>query len=131
MEKRYLGLDFGLSRIGVALSYATLAEPLEVIANNEKTFEYLLSLIKKNGVTDLVVGVSEQEMAQLSTEFGQELAKRSGCELHFQDEALSTVEVQKLLRQKFAGKKQYRGAVDHFAAAHILERYLDDVGSNF
>ena len=131
MEQRFLCIDFGLTRIGIALSYGTLAEPLEVIINNDKADARIQTIVKQYGVTDIVVGVSEMEMAELSQKFGEHIAKLTGCELHLQDEALSSVEVQKLLREKSAGKKQYRGDIDHFAAAKILERYLDDNPPSF
>lgn len=129
--QRFLCLDFGLARVGCAISYGTLAEPLEVIPNNEHLFTHIEKIIKHYGVTDLIVGVSEMEMAEMSKEFGQKLSQHTKLPVHFQDEALSSVEVQKLLREKSVGKKQHRGPIDHFAAAQILDRYLDDHPPSF
>jgi putative Holliday junction resolvase len=129
--QRFLGIDFGLARIGLAVSYGTLAEPLGVLPNDEILLADIKALIKQYDVTDLVIGISEMEMAKLSQEFGEKLSKETGLPLHLQDEALTSTEVQSLLREKSKGKKQYRGRIDHFAAAKILERYLDDHPTNF
>ncbi len=124
--QKFLAIDFGLARVGTAVSYGSLAEPLAVLPNNESIFEELLKVIREHSITDIIVGISEQTMAELSQSFGEKLANISGLPVHWQDEALSSVEVQRLLRERFQGKKQFRGAIDHFAAAKILERYLDD-----
>lgn len=129
--QKFLSIDFGLARVGVAVSYGTLAEPLGVLPNDEILMADLKALIKQYGVTDLVIGISEMDMAKMSQEFGEKLAVETGLPLHLQDEALTSVEVQGLLREKSVGKKQYRGPIDHFAAAKILERYLDDYPPNF
>lgn len=122
---RILGIDYGRARIGVALSAGTLAEPLEIISP-ELAHARLGELVKQHQVSQLVVGVSEKEMAQESRTFGTALAASLDLPVFFTDETLSSVEVQKRLRSSRLGKKQYRGPIDHFAAAIILERYLDD-----
>lgn len=124
--KRILAIDYGKARIGTALSSGTLADPLEVIANTPVASERLAGLVKQHGVEMLLVGVSEQAMAEESRKFGLDLAKTLELPVEFEDETLSSVEVQHKLRQTRLGKQQYRGAIDHYAAAVILERYLDE-----
>lgn len=126
MDKRFLCLDFGLARIGTALSFGTLAEPLVILENNDQVLYKIAALIRQHNVTDLVVGISEKEMAEQSRKFGTLLQEKMQLPVHWQDETLSSVEVHHMLRQKAAGKKQHRGPIDHFAAAQILQRYLDD-----
>lgn len=122
---RLLGIDYGRARIGLALSAGTLAEPLEVVSPDQAVLR-IQELVKIHGVTSFVVGVSEREMATESENFGKTLADTFGLPVAFSDETLSSVEVQQRLRSTRQGKQQYRGWIDHFAAAIILERYLED-----
>lgn len=125
-----LAVDYGRARIGVAVQMGSLAEPLEVIPATQDFTGRLRSLCHEHRVDQIVVGVSEQAMAEESKVFGVELERQLKLPVVFQDEALSSIEVQNRLRQSRAGKQQYRGDIDHFAAAVILERYLDDMGED-
>lgn len=126
MEQRYLGIDFGLSRVGLALSYGSLAEPLEIVPNDEQLLSTIKARIEFNGVTTLVLGMSENTMAEQTVVFGEKLKELTGLPVVFQDETLSSVEVQRLLRERTQGKRSHRGPIDHFAATLILQRYLDE-----
>lgn len=123
---RILALDYGLARVGVALSYGTLAEPLIILSNNEQLLEKVASLCTQHSVEQIVVGRSEQEMAQKSEQFAQEVQEKTQLPVELFDETLSSVEVHKKLAQRNKGKRQYKGAIDHMAAAHFLQQYLDD-----
>lgn len=127
-EERWLGIDYGEARIGVALSYGTLAEPLEVISGKdwETARDRLQTICNQYRVAGLVVGQSEREMALKSQEFGRWLAHELNLPVQWSDETLSSVEVQRKLRETRRGKKQYTGQIDHFAAAEILSRWLDE-----
>ena len=123
---KILAFDFGLSRIGVALSYDTLAEPLEIIPNNDSTFQQVEKLINTHQPGILLVGLSEREMAQLSRDFAQKLEKHFSLPVHFMDENLSSKEVHQKLAQRDRKHRQYKGPIDHYAAAIILQNYLDE-----
>lgn len=123
---RLLALDYGRARVGVAVSAGTLAEPLEVIAPGPNLIPRLRALCAAHDIGTLVVGVSEQGMAEESRLFGENVSKELELPVVYADETLTSVEVQQRLRQRAAGKKSYTGPIDHFAAAVILERYLDD-----
>lgn len=123
---RILALDYGRARIGVAVQAGTLAEPLLVLPAGEQALHEIAQLCRQYGITQLVVGVSEQDMAQESTTFGVELGKKLGLPIDFTDETLSSVEVQQRLRSAKSGKSAFPQKIDHYAAAVILERYIDD-----
>jgi len=123
---RTLGIDYGDARIGLALSYGTLAEPLIVIPNDGSHWDTLQSTIHEFNVSHLVIGQSEHKMAEKSIAFAQQLSSLVHLPVNMQDETLSSKEVQTKLREQRVGKKQYRGPIDHFAAAIILQRYLDE-----
>ncbi len=125
-ETRYLGIDYGDARIGVAVSYGSLAEPLVVLTNDGTHWDTLKSLVNEYRIQELIVGQSEKEMAEKSQVFAQELSSIVDRPFTMSDETLSSKEVQQKLRQQREGKKHYRGPIDHFAAAVILQRYLDE-----
>jgi len=121
-----LAFDFGLTRIGAAASFGTLAEPLRVIANNDKTWTEINKLIEEYHPNRLLVGVSEREMAELSQEFGQQLAEHFSLPIDYYDETLSSAEVHRKLHERDQQKKKYKGPIDHYAASLILQNYLDE-----
>lgn len=123
---RILALDFGLARVGVALSYGTLAEPLLILANDDTLFEKILTLCHEHAVEKIVVGQSEQEMAEKSISFATLVGQTTNLPVEMFDETLSSAEVHRKLAQRESGKRQYKGAIDHMAAAHFLQQYLDE-----
>ena len=123
----FLGIDYGEARVGTARSYGTLAEPLEVLPNTSDLMDQLANLSKKHDISRLVVGISEQEMAEKSRVFGEQLSKHLNLPVSFVDETLSSREVQRKLRQAYQGKQKPKGPIDHFAASLILQEFLDDL----
>ena len=57
---RFLGIDFGTKRIGIALSdeNGTLSFPKEIVLNDANTFKKIGEIIKKEKVGEIVVGES-------------------------------------------------------------------------
>lgn len=123
---KFLGIDYGEARIGIALSYGTLAEPLVVLQNDGTQWSLFHEIAQEYGISHLIIGQSEQEMAQKSIDFAKQLAQELQLPFFLTDETLSSREVQQKLREKNTGKRQYRGPIDHYAAAVILQRFLDD-----
>ena len=129
-----MALDYGTKRIGVAVNFSSLVEPVEVITNNLDGGKELLTaealkrlqfLFKKEEVERLVVGVSEKEMAKKSREFASLLEEKLKVPTFLMDETLSSQEVQKRLIQAQAKLKKRQGPIDHYAAAIILEEWLE------
>lgn len=126
LAPKILAFDFGLQRIGVAESFGSLAEPLRVVPHDEHVWTTITDLIQIHQPELFLVGVSEKTMAQLSQEFGQQLAQQFNLPVELYDETLSSVEVKRKLHERHQGKKQYKGPIDHYAAALILQNYLDE-----
>lgn len=124
--ERILGLDFGSERVGAAISYGTLAEPLTILPNDEKLLPSIKQLCAANAIDRVVLGRSENVMASKTEAFAKELGKVISQPIVFEDETLSSKEVERLLRETRQGKRQHRGPIDHLAAALILQRYLDE-----
>jgi len=122
---KILAIDYGVKRVGVAVSYASLAQPLEVLENDEQLMARLRLLIEQHRVQAIVVGISENVMAERTQEFVRRLRAVTPLPVTLIDETLSSHQVHEWLRQAPARKR--RGPIDHLAAAVILERYLEGV----
>jgi len=125
-----LGLDVGARRIGLArASYAArLASPFGTIENNAETLDRLQTICKGENVRQLVIGLPRgldgQDTAQTLTvkAFGAMLGKALDLPIHWQDEALTSVQAQSELEAR--GKAYAKGDIDSLAAVYILEDYL-------
>ncbi len=127
-----LCLDYGTRRIGVALSTTPLAEPLEIISNQTKTasdvvtsqaLDAILRLVDQHAIALIVVGISEEAMSAKTREFIQALSTFTSIPIEEMDETLSSF--QTYAQMKTMKKSKRDGNRDHFAAANILQNYLD------
>jgi|SRR3989344_598409 len=125
---KYIGIDYGEKRIGVAVSDegGTMAFPLNVIPNQQKkVLEYLKNLIAERGIGAIVLGLplgfsmQETHSTKKARELGEFLKKELNIEIIFQNEVLSTAEVEK------SGSAR-EGMVDASSAALILQSFLDN-----
>jgi putative transcription antitermination factor YqgF len=125
---RYLGIDFGLKHLGLAMADGPLAEPFgeKKYFQPEKLFNYLNSLVIQQQIDKIVIGLPEGKLAEPVKNFGKKLAGLTGREVVFQDETLSTQEAKLKLMAAHAPQKKRR--FDHSAAAAlILQDYLDRI----
>jgi putative holliday junction resolvase len=132
---RYLGVDVGRVRIGLALSDDVLrtARPLRAVARRDEaaTLADIGETIRAFEVGQLVVGLplnmdgSEGPSARHARAFAGKLAAAFGLPAALHDERLSTFEAETRLRdQGFSGKDR-RSRVDAEAAAVILQGWLE------
>lgn len=132
---RWMGLDVGDRRIGVALS-----DPLEITAQGHSFIERrglqldlakIQRLIEDYNVEGLVIGLpvnmngSEGPMAEKVRQFAAELEKLTGLKPNFYDERLSTVSAQRVLLEADVSRSKRKKSVDQLAAAIILQNFLD------
>jgi len=136
MYKKYLSLDVGDVRIGVAKSdiMGMIATPLEVIDRRKtKAVKRIKELCEEHGTKSIVIGIpksldgTEKRQAEKVREFMEKLSKKiDGIEFIEIDERLSTVSADKMLQAKgVKGAINKRKTVDQVAAAIILQTYLD------
>ena len=94
---RVLALDYGLRRIGIAISdpSGTLATPLATLkrrSGKRPPFAAVLELVRDHGVEALLVGLpldphgGENEWTAEVRAFGRQLENRSGLPVFFMDE---------------------------------------------
>jgi putative transcription antitermination factor YqgF len=121
----YLAIDYGTKRVGLAVSRGSLAVPLLVLPNQENLFDELERIITEEKAQKVIVGLSESEMAIKTKNFVLDLEKRLEIPVIFVDETLSSQEVEQRIRQDGIKQKVRNGPIDHFAAALILEDWLE------
>ena len=118
---KILGIDYGRKKIGLAVSEGILSEPWKVIrvGDFEGAVGKILQILKELKADKVIVGVSEGKMGEESRKF----AKRVGAETF--DETLSTHNAQELSREARVGRKKRKDFEDAYAAAVMLQSYLE------
>ncbi len=133
---RYLALDVGSKRIGVAVSdeLGLTAQPvltLERRRNQREDLRSIARLCRRFDAKGIVVGnpltmtgeVSKQ--AEKVHAFAAELGELSGLPIHLWDERLTTHEAHQLLYEAGHTRQDHRRIVDQVAATLILQSFLD------
>ncbi len=122
---KYLGIDFGLRRIGLASSEGDLASPLKTleVKSFKNAVEQIIKVISSEGFEKVVVGLPEGKMGQNVNGFIKALSK-AGIETETVDETLSSKKaLEQMIESNIPQKK--RRFNDSFAASIILQEYLD------
>ena len=139
---RFLGIDYGTKRIGLAISddNGQIAFPKEIVLNDSNTFKTIGKIIEKEKINEIVIGESVDFSGKLNAlsvrieEFILDLKEKFEIPINKQKEFLTSVEARRggntkeILTQKQSHsrlKDKKRGRVDAGAAALILQRYLD------
>jgi putative Holliday junction resolvase len=134
---RYLALDVGSKRIGVAVSdeLGLTAQPvltLERKRNPRDDLRSLARLARRYGVAGIVVGnplhlSGEQSPRAAKTQaFAAELGELTGLPIHLWDERLTTEEAHQILYEAGHTRQEHRRVVDQVAAVLILQSFLED-----
>jgi len=122
---KYLGIDFGTKRIGLATSddTATLAFPYKTITNSPNLLDEILEIVQIENVSKIIIGESKNKDMQDNLimkhvyDFKKKLEEKNlKVELH--NEFFSSAQVVSIMGEK-------NKAIDSSAAAIILQSYLD------
>ncbi len=134
---RYMGIDFGTKRIGVALSDETgaIAFPYEIIERSARAGVDIATLCAKEGVGEIVIGESldmfgkpnkiMDEIARFAMELGEETNLPINFEKEFLTSHHATPQKGKSALHARQSKMENTDPVDASAAALILQRFLD------
>jgi len=144
---RYLGLDIGSRRIGVAVSdeLGLTAQPVLTLDRkssrrpaSKDDLRSLARLCRRFGVAGIVVGNPVHLSGELSAQaartqaFAAALGELTGLPIHFWDERLTTREAHQILYETGHERQKHRKVVDQVAATLILQSFLDEKqGSGF
>jgi putative Holliday junction resolvase len=134
---RILSLDYGERRIGVALSdpSRTIATPFTTLhrrAGKRPPWPEIQKLIADNDVGEAVIGLplalsgDESEWTAEVRAFGADLARRTGLDVHWMDERMTSVAAERSIRAMGLkrAQRESKERIDAAAAALILESYL-------
>jgi len=134
---RYMALDIGDRRIGVALSdpLQILASPLQTIVRTSDEYALLeiTNLVNKHGVEKLIIGMPYSldgtvgPQAEKVLSFKDKVAAQLNIEVVLQDERLSSVTADMKLKETRKRSARLKERIDAAAAAVILQSYLDEV----
>lgn len=133
---RIMGIDFGDSRIGIAVSdlLGWTAQGLETIrwsGSMAKPAEQIRQLAAQHEVRKIVIGLPKNmngtigPSGEKAMEFGRLLAEMTGLEVVQWDERLTTVAANRMMHEVGMKTSKKKGAVDRIAAVLILQGYLD------
>jgi len=129
-----LGIDPGDARVGVARSDPTglLATPLETVRRGKGDLARIARLVREQAAVEVVVGLprslsgGEGPAAGKVRDFAMRLAARiAPVEVRLQDERLTTVSAEAMLRDRGKKGAGRRAVVDQAAAVLILQHALD------
>ena len=132
---RYLGIDLGRARIGLAIADEVLrtARPHSTVHRRSDAVDLaaIADVAKAYEVTTAVLGLplnmdgTEGDSARFARGFALKLGAALGVPVELQDERLSTFEAQGRLRERGVKARDQRGRIDAEAAAVILQAWLD------
>lgn len=137
---RIMGLDYGAKTVGVAISDEMLftAQPIETIKRERagklrQTLARIEALMKEYDVEKVVIGLpkklnnDEGDRCDRTREFGDMVERRSGLEVIYRDERLTTVAADAVLAEGGVRKENRKEYIDKVAASLILQGYLDSI----
>ena len=132
---RYLGFDIGTKTIGFAASDASaiIATPLHTLKRSKFSKDVIIikALIDERNITDCVLGLplnmdgTEGPRCQATRAFARNLMQYVDCKLHFWDERMSSVAVERTMLQADLSRAKRAEHVDKLAASYILQGFLD------
>jgi putative Holliday junction resolvase len=135
MAARILAIDFGLKRIGLAVSDALgiTAQGLLTLQRTrlEDDLQRIRALVAEHGASWVIVGnpvshvSGETMMSRQVASFVEKLRRHLACPVELWDERLTTAEANRLLRASGISIAKRRRARDRVAATLLLQSYLD------
>lgn len=135
--ERYLSLDIGDKRIGVAVSdpFNSYALPVKTIfRKNLKTdLEEVCKIVKEKFVTSIVCGVpvnfdgTPSVQTQKAKFFIEKLKEKTGLEIIEADERCTTIDAHETLIEQGFSREERKNYVDSIAATTILDGFLNEL----
>lgn len=135
---RTLGVDYGLRRVGIALSdpTGTLASPLTTLrrrAGKRPPVGAIAALAQDHEVEGIVLGLpltlqgEEDEWCEEVRRVGDALAGRTGLPITLVDERFTSVQAERAIRSSGLSKtaREDKARIDAGAATVILQSWLD------
>ncbi len=132
---RYLGVDLGARRIGVALSdeLGLIAQALPTLEppKEDDTLAAIRALIDQYGIAEVVVGLPKNmdgtlgPAAEKALAFAKRLGEGGRVKVTMWDERLTSKAAERLLIEADVRRAKRKRTVDQMAAVLILQGFLD------
>lgn len=135
---RMMGLDYGSTTVGVAMSDALgyTSQPKETIVREKenhlrRTLAKIAELTEENEIGLIVLGRpvrmdgTDGTRVAKTEEFREALEKRVNVPIVWQDERLTTVEADEILEEMGIPKSERKKYIDSIAASIILRDYMN------
>lgn len=132
---KIMGIDFGLKRIGIALSdiMGFLASPYTTLYRTtlDEDLNFIKKIIEENKVETVVFGLplemsgNSGEIVNFTKDFAERLKTLTGVKIVFVDERLSSIEAEEQLKLTIKDWKKRKLLLDQVSASIILQSYLD------
>lgn len=138
MVERYLSVDLGTRRIGLAVgdSAGSVVSPLDVLdarPTPEGNARVILKAAEEYDATGIVIGLplnmdgTEGPQARLSKELATAIRKlAAGVKVHLHDERLTSFAADQRLVERDLTRKKKKARQDALAAAILLQSFLDE-----
>jgi putative Holliday junction resolvase len=133
---RILALDVGSKTIGLAVSdgLGITAQGLETIRRRNMRFDLaaLHSVIRRHGVTELVVGLPLRLSGKAGTQaekvsaFAEQLREKLKIPVRLWDERLTSAQANRILKESEISIRKRAGAVDRLAAVLSLQNFMEN-----
>lgn len=125
---KYLGIDFGLRKIGIASGddETNLAFPIGNIDGGAEAIATIIEAAQSEGAEELIVGLpipdahQNESQLELTKQFARDLRSASGMTVHVVDEQFSSAEARRLQSEHGGDMPE-----DALAATIILQAFLD------
>jgi putative pre-16S rRNA nuclease len=133
---RWLGIDYGDKRVGLAISdeTETFASPYRTLSVDQNLLPELQQIWERERIGGIVLGLPKNmdgtlgQAAAKAQAFGKKLAVAlPSAKLVFWDERLTTTEAQRALHAAGKNVKQSKKIIDQVAAQILLQSYLDSL----
>ena len=131
---KYLGIDYGTKRSGVAVSDDTgsLAFPLTTVPSNREALSAIAALVKENDVETIVIGESRNfqnepnEVMEDIEQFKKDLSELTMLPVVYEQELFTSAQAARQFAPDGSRKQNpSQDKLDASAAALILQSYLD------
>ncbi len=125
-----IGLDIGTQKTGIARSVNGLAQAVQKIPTSQ-LIGFLTQLMAEQTVEQIVIGLpvanngeptSQAEYCQIQ---GEAIRQATGLPVSYEDEYLTTVEAERLLKEAGFKEPDIKERLDQVSAELILQQYLN------
>lgn len=129
---RFLAIDYGVKRVGIAISQNEMVLPLVTIHRTTRDifFQDIATLLAEQKPDAVVVGFPlHNDGAECITtrqvrNFVESFKRRFDIPVYLEEELLSTFEAREELREQGLSEKKIKNVLDQVAAANILKTFL-------